>query len=340
MEGNFYSMSEELSSLLVDTHRLLGVLEGMVAFIPEKYDLANMMLLRESSYSRMIDYPDFDFLSFLTKRATSSPDIDIQNIISAYHYAMETPTSKLSFNNIVNLALHGDDHSNSITVRTTQKFLSKTTMNFRQYNPTSPEKIRSALFDITKYMESNYADVLVKAAMCHYQFEMIHPYERYNGIVGRVLPYHIMCNTKLNTIRFLCPSASLFVHRAEYFDKLASTQKSGNYTNWIEFFIRIINEAADKSVAFIRHYHKCMCNDENRILSYCKDKRDSTPEVYRYFRQHIVSDIQQISKHLNLSYATVSRSVSILQDFGLLTQVNQSARNRVFAYESILQHLV
>jgi hypothetical protein len=339
MEGSFYSMNDELSALLTDAYRSLGVLEGMAEFIPDKEILSNLMLLRESSFSKMIDNPDFDMLTLLTKRVSSSSYGGIQNIMSGYHYAIETATPKLNLNNIVNFALHGDDQKQRISTRTTPMFLSKITSSFRQYNPTAPEKIQAALFDIIQYMESSNSDILIKAAMCHYQFEMIHPYECYNGISGRILFYHMMNNTNLHGARLLCLSASLYRHKVEYFDRLTSAQKNGNYTSWIDFFIRIIIEAADESIALIRRYNECTSNDEKRVLSHCKDKRDSTPEVYQFFKHNIVSDIGRINKRLGLSYAAASRSVSILQDFGIVTQINRNSRNRLFAYDSILQHL-
>lgn len=84
------------------------------------------------------------------------------------------------------------------------------------------------MIDIGRYAELDGIDVLIKAAMCHYQFEMIHPYELYNGIVGRLFVYKMLYSAGLSGIRFLSLSECLYNHKAEYFEKLGQTQKSGN----------------------------------------------------------------------------------------------------------------
>ena len=49
--GNHYVMDDELSSLLIETHRALRILEGMTIYMPDKEILRDIMLLKESSFS-------------------------------------------------------------------------------------------------------------------------------------------------------------------------------------------------------------------------------------------------------------------------------------------------
>jgi Fic family protein len=56
--------------------------------------------------------------------------------------------------------------------------------NLKSYNPTAPDAVLPALADISAYLYNDKdTDPLIKAALVHYQFEMIHPFEQYNGIV-------------------------------------------------------------------------------------------------------------------------------------------------------------
>lgn len=49
-----------------------------------------------------------------------------------------------------------------------------------------------SLADISAYLYDSEDDPLIQAALVHYQFEMIHPFEKYNGIVGRILIFMVL----------------------------------------------------------------------------------------------------------------------------------------------------
>lgn len=43
-----------------------------------------------------------------------------------------------------------------------------------------------ALADIFAFLRNSQKDMLIKIPLVHYQFEMLHPYEKYNSIIGRI----------------------------------------------------------------------------------------------------------------------------------------------------------
>ena len=339
MTGNFHMMTDDIATLLADAHRALGFLNGILSFTPNSELVAELLLLQESCFSKMIDYSDFDINSVFIERGKGKSNTDIKNIMSAYHYAISTTTPKLSYTSIYSHAIHENYPDRKLAVREKPLFLKQSTSNYRQYNPTAPHKIQSALIDISDYIKSSNTDALIKAAMCHYQFEMIHPYEIYNGIVGRILPYHILYNSGLNEVLFFPLSTSLYRHKTEYFSKLESTQKNGNYTEWISFFVQMIKEAAQHGVEFIQYYDTLFKNGENRVLARHQHRADHTLTVYQYFIRNIASSIGHASEKLQLSFPTISRSVAILQELGLLANIAGKARNRVFFHAGLLERL-
>lgn len=46
MRGDMYQMDDELSTLLIETHRNIGFLEGLVKYAPNKEAFAELMLLK------------------------------------------------------------------------------------------------------------------------------------------------------------------------------------------------------------------------------------------------------------------------------------------------------
>ena len=236
-EGNFYTMDDSLAASLSETHRTLGVLKGILHSLPDKEAFMDLMLFRESCFSKMVDYPDFNIHAMLSNCGVANANDEIQNIKSAYLYAMDTKISKISHNAIFQHALYGSGSKHRAMPRTRPMFLTQVVTNYRQYNPTAPREIHSALFDINKYIEIDKSDALIKAAMCHYQFEMIHPYECYNGIVGRILVHAILSGTGFDEVRYFNLSEQLYHRKAEYFEMLGLTQKGGRYSIWIDFFV-------------------------------------------------------------------------------------------------------
>jgi len=109
MDGGFYTLDDDSASLLTETHRTIGILEGVLLTSPERVMFSELMLLKESCFTKMIDYADFDFKSMLWSRGLGKPDEDINNIMYAYQHVIETDASKISCNDIARRALHGSD---------------------------------------------------------------------------------------------------------------------------------------------------------------------------------------------------------------------------------------
>lgn len=128
-------------------------------------------------------------------------------------------------------------------------------------------QIMKALSGIQEYFTESKADVLIKAALCHYQFEIIHPFECYNGIVGRALNSKILIDAGLDCIPYLSLSHTLFQHKAEYFEKLGLAQKNGDYRSWMEFFIKAVLDAAQKAIHFTTEFNQFTAKDEAEILN-------------------------------------------------------------------------
>lgn len=339
MDGGFYTMTDDMESLLVAAHRAIGIIEGMFLSFHEGETLAELMSFKESCFNRMIDYPDLDLKAVLLNRGLSETDDEIDNIVSAYRVLWKTGEDTMNFNDIARYALYGNGSKQKVGTRDSQIFLSKSISNYRQYNPSAPKDIHSAMNDIDRYTELDGTDVLIKAAMCHYQFEMIHPYERYNGIIGRLFIYKMMRGTELSGTQFLSLSECLYNHKAEYFEKLGQTQKSGNYTAWVEFFIRIIYEAAQNGIKSAQYYINTMHSDEEKIAC-SKSNLQHLTSVYNYFKKNIVSNVNQISSRLQLSFNVASRAIETLQRLGILTQVTEQSRNRLFVHTGLLRLLV
>ena len=331
-DATLYKMDNELATLLIEAHHNLGQLEGLFQYAPNKNSFCELMLLKECTYSRMIDYDAPNFSDILVRRGTGKGDMEpINNLLAAYKAADGMQFTAQDYSKICSIALYGDKPEQQMGVRDTQTFLQYAISNLKTYNPTAPETVLPSLADIFAYLYDSGDDPLIQAALAHYQFEMIHPFEKYNGIVGRILIFMVLQKIADKASLGLCLSEYLFFNKNEYFDILRSTQYSGGYIRWIKYFIRIINEAAQTSVALLKRYEEMIKLNEEKLRAKVPKTR-SFWGVYEYLKVFPIASIPIAAKHLNLSYNSVSKAFVLLQKYNIIMQESNATRNRIWKY--------
>ena len=226
-------VDDELFFLLTMAHKLLGVLEGTIMFFPDSGIINELFCLMEGYYSLLIDDKNTDaFIDVLKARARKRKNLqDIDNIVAAQKYSYGKPIQNTELSKICSLLIYGAGSSQTVEIRSKQIYFRRVLTNLKIYTPTAPEDVLPALNDLTKFIViDNHTDLLVKAALTHYQFDMIHPFEKRNGAVGRILIPMMLLNAQYQAGSYLCISEFLYRNKEEYFDKLRATQQGHGYS--------------------------------------------------------------------------------------------------------------
>lgn len=117
----------------------------------------------------------------------------------------------------------------------------KDTLFTAPFVPPVGEDFRKAWNDLEHYINSKGAlDVLIKAALIHYQFEMIHPFINGNGRMGRLLTQLFLIDSGVMTAPLLRQSVFLNRHQFDYFTGLAAVELSGKYEKWIKLYLKAL----------------------------------------------------------------------------------------------------
>ena len=336
MRGGMYQMDDELAALLIEANRNIGFLEGLVEYAPNKEAFAELMLLKECTYSHMIDYDSPDFIEVLTSRGTGKGNITpITNLEAAYKAAANLEINAPDLSRICGIALNGESENNPIDVRDHQTFWLGAKTNLKAYNPTAPDAVLPALADISAYLYNDHnTDPLIKAALVHYQFEMIHPFERYNGIIGRILVPMVLRDTIKEAMPLICLSEYLYHNKNEYFDLLRTTQYSGGYIRWIKFFVNAIGQVTKRSAEILMQYEQLVTEDREHLKN-AGNIPKSIVLVYEHLKRYPIANASFVAKSIGLSFNSVSKALHMLQEYGIIVQFGDNERNRIWHIRNI-----
>lgn len=114
-------------------------------------------------------------------------------------------------------------------------------LNDALFVPPVYEDMANAFSDLERYIHyEELENVFVRAALIHYQFEMIHPFIDGNGRVGRLLNALFLISQDAVRKPILQLSDVLNQHSFQYYMELQRLNETGNYEQWIDFFLRIL----------------------------------------------------------------------------------------------------
>lgn len=336
-----------LSSALVAAHAKLAHLEGIASHIPNMDLFVSMYIRKEALLSSQIEGTQ------ATLEDVFAPDIaantnrnvqDVVNYIRATYFALERLHKLPLCNRLLRethaVLLHGVRGADKEPgeFRHSQNWIGGqgSTLKNARYIPPCPEDMTEAISSLEKYIHAeDNTDVLIRAALIHYQFETIHPFLDGNGRIGRLLITLFLLENRLLTTPALYISYFLKRNRVEYYDRMTEVRRSGNYEQWVQFFLTAIADCADDAAEAIDELTALHEQNTARINT-LKRAAVNTRLVFDYLEAHPIIDIKQTAAALQLSYNTVSTAVKRLTSIGILQQTSLGSRNRTFAYEAYL----
>ena len=213
------------------------------------------------------------------------------------------------------------------------------TLNEARYIPPNVEDMNDAMTDLERYMnEGDDYDPLIRIALIHYQFETIHPFLDGNGRVGRLMILLYLMEQGYISQPIIYISYFLKKNQVEYYDRISEVRRSGNYEQWVGFFLEAVSAAAKDSLATVKKLSALHDSNIARLPATAR-KRDNVRRVFEYIEQYPIIDIKRTAAALGVSYNTVSAAVEKLIQAGILKETTNASRNRVFSYEEYLDIL-
>ena len=110
---------------------------------------------------------------------------------------------------------------------------------------------------------------VLKAALAHFWFVTIHPFDDGNGRIARAITDMLLARADGSSQRFYSMSAQIKTERKEYYTILEKSQKSNlDITSWIDWFLNCLtNSLTETNFILAKVLHKHFFWMENSTLS-------------------------------------------------------------------------
>lgn len=341
-------MSNEMIARLVDANRKLATLDGLSSRIPNMDLFVSMYVRKEALLSSQIEGTQCTLDDILNPFAEENINLnvsDVVNYIQAEEFAIDRLQTLPLCNRLIKethaVLMEGvrGQEKNPGEFRYSQNWIGGqgSTLRNARYIPPNPEDMINAMSDLEKYMNGEDSlDPLIQAALIHYQFETTHPFLDGNGRVGRLLITLFLMEKKILSTPSLYISYFLKMNRIEYYDRMTRVRKTGDYEQWVLFFLQALSDSAEDAIQTIDRLTEIHNRNVQKFNSMTKRQQTNAINFLIYLEKNPIIDIQKTAAALNLSYNTVAKSVALFVDNGILQQTEKSGRSKIYSYVDYL----
>lgn len=341
-------MSNEMIAKLVDANRKLATLDGLSSRIPNMDLFVSMYVRKEALLSSQIEGTQCtldDILNPFAEENTNLNVSDVVNYIRAEEFAIDRLQTLPLCNRLIKethaVLMEGvrGQEKNPGEFRYSQNWIGGqgSTLRNARYIPPNPEDMINAMSDLEKYMNGEDSlDPLIQAALIHYQFETTHPFLDGNGRVGRLLITLFLMEKKILSTPSVYISYFLKMNRIEYYDRMTQVRKTGDYEQWVLFFLQALSDSAEDAIQTIDRLTEIHNRNVQKFNSMTKRQQTNAMNFLIYLEKNPIIDIQKTAAALNLSYNTVAKSVALFVDNGILQQTEKSGRSKIYSYVDYL----
>lgn len=182
------------------------------------------------------------------------------------------------------------------------------------------------------------SDPVVNAALTHYQFETLHPFNDGNGRLGRLLVVLEFMQEEMLSDPTLTVSPWFEARRIAYQDALAEVSSDGNWNSWVGFFAMGIEAAATDTTSRVSLILKVQESFQQRL------REANAKGIVRDIAEGLTTSpyvtIAGVAARTGKSFQAASNAVTRLVELGILSERTGKSHHRLFAATEVVDVLV
>ena len=343
-------MSGERARLLERAHLACGRLDSISALLANPDLFLYMYVRREAVLSSQIEGTQSSLSDLLVSEVEGAPGapfedvVEVSNYVKALEHGVQRmkegfPLSGRLIREIHGVLLGSGRGSNLDPgyFRTSQNWIGGTRPGNAHFVPAPHAEVPTAVGDLEKFMnlEGYEQGPLIRAALCHAQFETIHPFLDGNGRTGRLLIILLMIKDQLLENPLLYLSLYLKENREEYYRLLDATRTEGDWETWVEFFLHGVVTTADQAVVTTRRIREVFEVDIAKLQNLPRGGGIAL-QVLLSLQKKPVTSVQLITEGFNVSFPTANRAIQTLEKLEIIDEITGRRRDRIYAYKDYL----
>lgn len=196
------------------------------------------------------------------------------------------------------------------------------------YEAIKPDNVKLEMDKFLNWFNhENQLDLVLKAAIAHFWFIIIHPFDDGNGRIGRAITDMLLARAEGSSERFYSMSSQILSERNQYYQVLQKVQRSkGDITEWLEWFLQCLKNAMLATQSTTK---KIVRKSEFWLLH----EHSEINERQRFMLNKLLADFEgklQTSKWAKMTKTSSDTALRDIKDLiikGILKQSNEGGRN-------------
>jgi Fic family protein len=340
----------KLVRALSDADQLLGRLAGEGRRLPNPHLLIRPFVQREAVFSSRIEGTRSTLGELLAAeagaRVARSPEDlrEVGNYVAALeHGVARLKTLPLSIRLVRELhrklmtGVRGD-HATPGELRRSQNWIGPpgSTLAQATYVPPPHEEMLDQLGTWEKFLHDETLPPLVQTALMHYQFEAIHPFLDGNGRVGRLLITLLLMQRGVLPLPLLYLSAFFEATRRDYYENLRAVTERSAWNDWLLYFFNGVARQSEDALSRaerinqqLDHWRESVSRTGSGVALRMLDLLGTNPFI----------TVRRAAAQLGVAYNTAAAALRRIVQLGILKQVGDARRDRVFCAQALLSIL-
>jgi Fic family protein len=196
------------------------------------------------------------------------------------------------------------------------------------YQAPPPSEVK---FEMDRFLEwfekENKLDLVIKSAIAHFWFIIIHPFDDGNGRIARAISDLLLARSDESSQRFYSLSNQILQERKVYYEILQKTQFSdGDITEWLIWFLNCLYRALESSAESIKKVlYKTEFWDKHKDTALNTRQRLMINKLFDGIEGKLKSS--KWAKITKCSSDTALRDIKDLMEKGILKQEESGGRS-------------
>ena len=331
----------------------LGRLDAVSMLLPDDTIFLYSYVRKEAVLSSQIEGTRSTLSDLLRFEVEDAPGAPIEDVVEVSNYVMALdhglrrlgegfPVSNRLIREIHAVLLSRGRGSGKAPgeFRRSQNWIGGTRPGNADFVPPSHTAVPDCMAALERFCHADDGlPSLVRAGLAHVQFETIHPFLDGNGRVGRLLVALLLCDAGALRQPLLYLSLYLKQHRSRYYELLNRVRLTGDWEEWLAFFLEGVRVTAEGAVATSRRLVETFAADRAAIERNAGRRAGSALRMLDALKVRPVLSLADACDRTGLSFPTAASAMQTLAGQGIARELTGRPRNRLFCYNHYLSIL-